>query len=93
MVIPEPQGTPRTGYLLGSRQRCSSVSPQGHMRGDEGLVLQAEEAWVSVSSRQPGRFPVLRISTQRWGQEVGRADVMDKGELRKEPAPSVMGGR
>jgi len=40
MVIPEPQGTPRTGDVLGSRQGCSSGSPQGHMRGGEGLVLQ-----------------------------------------------------
>lgn len=40
MVIPELQGTPRTGDVLGSRQGCSSGSPQGHMRGGEGLVLQ-----------------------------------------------------
>ena len=93
MVVPESQGTPRTGDVLGSRQGCSLVSPKGHRRGDEGLVLQVEEAWVAVSSRQPGRFPALGISAQRWGQEVGGADVMDKGELRKEPAPLVTGGR
>lgn len=46
-----------------------------------------------MSSRQSGRFPVLRIRGQRWGREVGGADAMDKGELRREPAPSVTGGR
>lgn len=92
MVVPEPQGTPSTGDILGSRQGCSSGSPQGHMRG-EGFGPAGGGSLSSCEELTVWQIPCAQDKRPEQGQEVGRADVTDEGQLRREPAASVTGGR
>ena len=88
MVIPEPQGTPRTGDVLGSRQGCSSGSPQGHMRGEGfgpasgGSLRSCEELTVWQIPCAQDKRPEVGSGGRR-----GRCD----GQGRAEEGASTLG--